>query len=99
MSSESPTIVAAAAGFAEDAFNAFLRERDDPAWLVDRRREAFVRLKTFAFPSAMDEEWRRTDIRALKIGGFATPAAGGPSTSDREQFEIIWKNSSAHYGT
>ena len=37
-------------GFTEAAFEAFLRERDEPAWLVDRRREAFARFQAFAWP-------------------------------------------------
>ena len=56
----------------------FLRERDEPAWLVERRREAFARFQAFAWPSARDEEWRRTDIRGLKLDAFAPPAADEP---------------------
>ncbi len=64
MSSAQLTTIPATAGFTEEAFETFLRERDDPAWLVERRREAFARFQAFAWPSARDEEWRRTDIRA-----------------------------------
>ena len=39
-------------GFTEEAFEAFLRERDEPSWLVERRREAFARFQAFAWPSA-----------------------------------------------
>ena len=31
-------------GFNEDAFEAFLKHRDEPSWLSDRRREAFAAL-------------------------------------------------------
>ena len=44
--------------------------RGEPEWLRDRRLaawEAFVRLP---FPSATDEEWRRTDISALDLDAF-----------------------------
>ena len=37
-----------------------------PSWLIERRREAFARFQAFAWPSARDEEWRRTDIRGLQ---------------------------------
>ena len=39
-------------GFTEDAFESFLRDRDEPAWLTGRRREAFARFQAFAWPSA-----------------------------------------------
>ena len=61
-------------GFTEDAFESFLRDRDEPAWLTGRRREAFARFQAFAWPSARDEEWRRTDIRGLRLDAFAPPA-------------------------
>ena len=71
-------------GFTEEAFEAFLRERDEPAWLLERRREAFASFQAFALPSARDEEWRRTDIRGLKIDDFAPPAVAEPSAADRD---------------
>jgi Fe-S cluster assembly protein SufD len=99
MSSASPTTIPTTTGFTEATFNLFLRERDEPGWLLDRRREAFARFQSFAFPTARDEEWRRTDIRGLKIDVFAPPIATQSSTADREAFENLWKNSSAHYST
>ncbi len=57
-------VVPSATGFTEEVFEAFLRERDEPPWLLERRREAFARFQAFAWPSLRDEEWRRTDIRA-----------------------------------
>ncbi len=86
-------------GFTEEAFEAFLRERDEPSWLLERRREAFARFQAFAWPSASDEEWRRTDIRALKINAFAPPSAGEPSQDDRASLEHLWQGLSTHYAT
>src|ERR1017187_9392537 len=89
----------AKAGFTEEAFEAFLHDRDDPSWLIDRRREAFACFQAFAWPSVRDEEWRRTDMRALKIDGFAPPAAGEPSAVDRGLFDQTWQSLSSHYAT
>ena len=99
MGSAPPATNPVTTGFTEEGFKAFVRERDDPAWLVDRRREAFARLQAFAFPSARDEEWRRTDIRGLKIDAFAPPQTEEPAALDRQAFENLWKTSSAHYAT
>ena len=42
----------ATGGFTDTSFAAFLKGRDEPAWLIDRRRQAFARFQAFAWPSA-----------------------------------------------
>jgi Fe-S cluster assembly protein SufD len=86
-------------GFTEDAFHRFLQGRDEPAWLVDRRREAFGRFRAFPWPGAREEEWRRTDIRALKLDAFAPPAAGEPAAPAVAAFDDLWSALSGHYAT
>ena len=100
MNANTPSLISQAkTGFTEDAFEAFLRDRDEPTWLLERRREAFARFQAFAWPSARDEEWRRTDIRALKMDAFAPPCRGEPSATDRASLEKLWQSLSAHYAT
>ncbi len=87
-------------GFTEDAFDRFLKGRDEPGWLVDRRREAFERFRAFAWPNARDEEWRRTDIRGLKLDAFAPPAAlEQPDASAAAAFDDLWNALGTHYAT
>ena len=99
MSSSLSASTAAPAGFTEDAFEAFLKGRDEPGWLVDRRREAFARFRAFAWPTSRDEEWRRTDIRSFKLDAFAPPAPHEPSAAAKAGFDPLWEALSAHYGT
>jgi Fe-S cluster assembly protein SufD len=99
MTTESQLSPAATGGFTETAFEAFLKNRDEPAWLTDRRRQAFARFRAFAWPSPRDEEWRRTDIRALKLENFAPPDADGPSAAARNALDSHWASLSAHYAT
>ncbi|WZO96156.1 Fe-S cluster assembly protein SufD [Isosphaeraceae bacterium EP7] len=75
MSSVTASTPAAAAigGFSEAAFEASLASRDEPRWLVDRRRAAFQAFKSTPLPTTRDDEWRRTDIRALKLDNFGPP--------------------------
>ena len=81
-SSASGTILTSkAAGFTEETFKAFLRERDEPSWLTERRREAFARFQASAWPSARDEEWRRTDIRGFQARWFQSPVHGATKLS------------------
>ena len=80
-SASGTTLTSTTGGFTEDTFERFLRDRDEPAWLIERRREAFARFQAFAWPSARDEEWRRTDIRGLRLDAFGPPAAEEPGAA------------------
>jgi Fe-S cluster assembly protein SufD len=86
-------------GFTEASFKAFLKGRDEPTWLIDRRREAFARFQAFPWPSPHDEEWRRTDLRALKPDGFAPPCPEPLSQESRTALDHLWQTLSSHYGT
>lgn len=86
-------------GFTEDAFHRFMKGRDEPPWLVERRREAFARFRAFSWPNARDEEWRRTDIRALKLDAFAPPAAEASAAPAASAFDDLWASLSSHYAT
>lgn len=62
-------------GFTTEAFEAFLAARQEPSWLSALRREAWDRFLATALPSTSLEEWRRTDIRALRLNKFTLPGA------------------------
>jgi Fe-S cluster assembly protein SufD len=89
----------ATGGFTEASFEAFLKTRDEPAWLLDRRRQAFEAFSGMSLPSSRDEEWRRTDIRGLKLANFSPPTASGPSSEDRSALAPAWEALAAHYAT
>ncbi len=63
----------ASTGFTQEAFDAFLAARDEPAWLVDLRRAAWRRFLELPMPSSRDEEWMRTDIRLFKLDRYHVP--------------------------
>ena len=84
-------------GFTASAFEAFLRSRDEPGWLVDRRRAAFAAFQSTPLPTARDEEWRRTDVRALKLDAFAPPAASADPAADSSALAPVWSALSANY--
>jgi Fe-S cluster assembly protein SufD len=87
------------AGFTEASFAAFLKSRDEPGWLVDRRRSAFEVFSSLSLPSMRDEEWRRTDIRAFRLASFAPPNPAGPTTEERAATQPAWDALAGHYGT
>ncbi|MEW4566581.1 Fe-S cluster assembly protein SufD [Tautonia sp. JC769] len=95
----SATTTPAAGGFTDATFTSFLETRDEPSWLLDRRRSAFERFKATPLPTLRDEEWRRTDIRALKLDRFAPPPAREPSEAARKALEPAASGLDSHYGT
>ncbi len=87
-------------GFSEAAFAAFLKTRDEPGWLVERRRQAFDLFRSLPWPTPRDEEWRRTDVRLLKLDTFGPPSATEAATAeDRAAVAPAWEALGAHYAT
>lgn len=60
-------------GFRPETFDSFLARRSEPDWLVRARREAWERFLALPMPTSNDEEWRRTDIRLLRLDRYALP--------------------------
>lgn len=86
-------------GFTEAALSTFLSTRNEPAWLAARRKDALARAQAAPWPTLRDEEWRHTDIRALKLAGFAPATAHEPSDAAWAALEPAWQALNAHYET
>lgn len=73
---------ATARGFTQQSFDAFLASRaEQPQWLIDQRREAWETFLRLPMPSMQEEEWRRTDIRLLRLDRFGLPSSGASACS------------------
>ncbi|RMG41367.1 MAG: Fe-S cluster assembly protein SufD [Planctomycetota bacterium] len=59
--------------FLRDAFEAFLAERDEPDWLIDRRRRAFDCFEQSLTQPLEPEEWKRLDLRLFHTLRFTPP--------------------------
>ena len=66
---------AAMIGFSREAVEALSRAKGEPAWALEQRLAAWDLYEATAMPARTDEEWRRTDVRALKLDKLA-PWAG-----------------------
>jgi Fe-S cluster assembly protein SufD len=62
-------------GFTQEAFETFLSQRHEPAWLNKLRREAWKTFLELPLPNRTQEEWARTDIRGFKLDKFSIPVA------------------------
>jgi Fe-S cluster assembly protein SufD len=58
-------------GFTRESLEALMALRDEPAWMRDRRWEAWRVLLDTPYPTTHDEPWRRTDIKALPLSEFS----------------------------
>lgn len=59
--------------FSSEAFEAFLCTRHEPDWLIAQRRAAWDAFAAMDLPGRKQEEWMRTDLRALQLGQFGPP--------------------------
>jgi Fe-S cluster assembly protein SufD len=57
-------------GFVGNTLQALLDSRCDPEWVTTRRRRAWDTFHAKPMPAMNHEEWRRTDIRTLKLDAF-----------------------------
>ncbi len=59
-----------------NCFEAFLRARDgkEPAWLKEIRQSAMRRFQELGLPTVAQEEWRYTNVSALRKIDFELPA-------------------------
>src|ERR1051326_8907352 len=78
-----PTMLAKP-GLDQPSFEAFLHARNEPAWLVEQRRDAWQTFCEKDWPQRSDEEWIRTDIRLFKLNQFALPTDDIPARSASE---------------
>jgi hypothetical protein len=58
-------------GFSREAVEAISRSRNEPDWVRAARLKAWETYESIPMPTRGDEEWRRTDLRRLKLDRFA----------------------------
>ena len=57
--------------------------KDAPEWVADLRREAIAGFGELGFPTLFDEEWRFTNLEALRRGSFAIAENGISDVSQK----------------
>jgi Fe-S cluster assembly protein SufD len=62
-------------GFSREAVEELSRRKGEPAWVLEARLAAWDAFERLPMPQRTDEEWRRTDIRPLKLDKLV-PFAG-----------------------
>lgn len=84
-------------GFTETAIAEIVQRRNEPEWMRERRLDAWKTYQQIPMPTRQDEEWRRTDLRALKLDDVEPYAEGSesggtliPETERDEQFAGVF---------
>jgi len=67
-------------GFSEEAIHALNERRGEPAWMQERRLDAWKIYENLPMPTRLDEEWRRTDLRDQRMTIMLTQAVASPPT-------------------
>src|SRR5215469_14768995 len=63
-------------GFTEEAVTELIERRGEPGWMRERRLDAWRTFQGIPMPTRQDEEWRRTDLRSLKLDDVEPYAEG-----------------------
>ena len=80
--------------FTAEAFETFLSGRDEPAWLKERRREAFGLFETLSGQELDPEEYRRLGIDGWTGDRYTLP----PGTADASGLATLPQNASDFAG-
>lgn len=76
--------VADLANFTRDAVIALSAAKSEPEWVLEQRLAAWEVFDALPMPSRSDEEWRRTDLRRLKLDRFTPVLAQSPRVDSLE---------------
>lgn len=68
--SVSASTILSLASVTADTVRALSASRNEPDWMLQKRLDAFATYEQLPMPSRSDEEWRRTDLRRLKLERF-----------------------------
>ena len=68
-------------GISAEVVETLSRFKNEPAWLTEKRLEAWRAFEQMPMPTLRDEAWRYTDISDVKIEDFA-PYAPSPDVAD-----------------
>jgi Fe-S cluster assembly protein SufD len=86
----------------QDAFQSFLATRVEPSWLTDQRHNAWTAFNELPLPKDMPagprlEEWRRTDVRHLRLEKFPLPTRGAGYQGATNGHAADWQSAPQHF--
>ncbi|MDA3951519.1 MAG: SufD family Fe-S cluster assembly protein [Spirochaeta sp.] len=61
-----------------ESLEQFIQSRNEPAWLADVRRAALEQFRDMEWPTAQDEEFRRSDVSSYDFDAYTFEVVPGP---------------------
>ena len=61
-----------------ESLEQFIQAQDEPAWLTDVRHAALERFRDMEWPTAQDEEFRRSDVSSYDFDAYTFEIVSGP---------------------
>ena len=86
-------------GFSREAVEELSRQKGEPDWVREARLAAWETYERLPMPTRQDEEWRRTDLRRLRLDQFKPFAADGQRVTSLEQIEDVGGAGALAFGT
>lgn len=87
-------------GFSRKVVEEISARRGEPEWMLERRLAAWEVFERTPWPTLKDEDWRRTDIRALRIADITpyAPGLNGVKARDMIPAEYLTELADAEQG-
>ncbi|HYI24476.1 MAG TPA: SufD family Fe-S cluster assembly protein, partial [Thermomicrobiales bacterium] len=76
------------ANFTRETVVALSQARQEPDWVLEQRLAAWDMFESLPMPARSDEEWRRTDLRRLRLDRFAPVIEASPRVSTLDELTI-----------
>src|SRR3990170_1286363 len=64
---QTPLLTQSLRGFSEEVVRELSHLKEEPDWLLERRLVAWQTYQATPMPTLQDEDWRRTDISAIRF--------------------------------
>lgn len=75
------TSATAPAAFNRNDYQSWLKQLDEPQWLVASRQQAWEQFEAAKWPDRTQEDWMRSDLRAFKLDRYSLPGNQSTPTS------------------
>src|SRR3989304_6703832 len=56
--------------FTKEKLEALSKSRNEPQWVLEKRKKAFDTFQSLNWPTRQEEDWRRTDFSPLEKSNF-----------------------------
>jgi Fe-S cluster assembly protein SufD len=94
-----------APGFTREAVERLSRAKGEPAWMLERRLEAWNAYEKTPLPTTQQRAWKYTDVSRLRLDGFMPHAApaegverGAPAAPPEGRFSGLLRQFDSHAG-